>query len=108
MMIIWHESLFHAGTKSRMYQEDMRFFSYVWPEDFSKRDQRTKGTTDGVAREDGDQVYRTNITNKICKDMYKTLPKCLHCRRFETTIDLRDIPPNSYNPGDYIIGDLDE
>ena len=30
MAIIWHESLFHAGTRSRN-TADMRFFSYVWP-----------------------------------------------------------------------------
>ena len=69
---------------------------------------RTKGTTDGVARENGDQVYRQDITNKICPDMYKSLPRCNLCRQNGSTLDLRDIPPNSYHPGEYIIGDLDE
>lgn len=40
--------------------------------------------------------------------MYKALPKCLDCQRHESVIDLRDIPANSYQSGDYIIGDLDE
>ena len=40
--------------------------------------------------------------------MYKALPTCMDCRRYESVIDLRDIPPGSYNPGDYIIGDLEE
>lgn len=54
MMIIWHESLYHAGCKSRDGLEDMRFFAYVWAEYLFERGQRTKGTTDGVARENGD------------------------------------------------------
>ena len=109
MMIIWHESLFHAGAKSRSNNtQDMRFFSYVWPDNDSVSSDRTKGTTDGVARENGDQVYRKDITNKICPDMYKALPRCNCCRQDGITLDLRDIPANSYNPGAYIIGDLDE
>ena len=107
-MIIWYKSLFHAGAKSRNNSEDMCFFSYVWPDNDDLSTNRTKGTTDGVARENGDQVYRQDITNKICPDMYKALPRCNLCRQNGSTIDLRDIPPNSYHPGDYIIGDLDQ
>ena len=40
--------------------------------------------------------------------MYRTHPSCSDCKKSETTIDLTDIPPNSYSPGDYIIGDLKE
>ena len=54
MMIIWHESLYHAGAKSRNNSEDMRFFSYVYPDNDRSAYSRTKGTTDGVAREIGD------------------------------------------------------
>mgnify|MGYP000215071243 CR=1 FL=1 len=71
-MIIWHEALFHAGGKSRTALEDMRLFGYVWAEDDDGTlTQRTRGTTDGIAREQGDQIYRNNITNKICKDIIK-------------------------------------
>ena len=109
MMIIWHESLFHASTRSRFNRhgsdkEDLRFFSYVWPENDRKNSLRTKGTMDGVSRENGEEVYRNDITEKICRDMYRTHPSCIDCKKSETTIDLTDIPPNSYSPGDYIIG----
>ena len=62
---------------------------------------------DGVAREIGDEVYRDDITNKICKECYKRSPECSHCRQWEHIIDLRDILPKSYAPGDRIIGCLD-
>jgi len=40
--------------------------------------------------------------------MYKALPKCPDCQAQQRVIDLTDIPPNSYQPGEYIIGDLEE
>ena len=107
MAIIWHESLFHAGAKSRQGLEDLRFFSYVWPENYSKKVRRTKGTSDGVAREIGEQVYRSDITNLICKDLYKDKKECLQCRSWEQIIDLREIPKTSYQPGQRIIGCLE-
>ena len=58
---------------------------------------------DGVARELGDQVYRNNITNKICKDFYTERPECSNCRKLEQIIDLRDILPTSYALEDRII-----
>ena len=61
----------------------MRFFSYVWPEDLSTAGQRTRVTSDSVARELGDQVYRNNITHKIYKDMYKDNPRCLIYNKWE-------------------------
>ena len=73
MAIIWHESLFHVGTKSRKGLQDMRYFSYVWRDVSSDSRNRTKGSTDGVARETGNQVYRDNIINKICKDSTKNI-----------------------------------
>ena len=106
MCIIWHESLFHAGARSRQ-SIDMRFFSYVWPLLPSSTGQRTHGTMDGVARELGDQVYRENINSKICVDIYKDSPNCINCRKWEETLDLRGIPPTSYAAGERIIGSLD-
>ena len=106
MAIIWHEGLFHAGTRSRG-TVDMRFFSYVWPHVFTRHARRTLGTMDGVAREVGDQVYRKDINDKICKDMYKENSKCPHCRRWEEVIDLREIPPSSYSNGERIVGCLE-
>ena len=106
MAIIWHESLFHAGTRSRN-TEDMRFFSYVWPHLPSNTTRRTRGTMDGVAREPGDHLYRNNINSKVCDDMYRELPRCLHCQKLEEILDLRSIPSTSYAPGERIIGCLD-
>ena len=112
MMIIWHEALFHAGAKSRGTQEgtqeDLRFFSYVWPKVKYPDGSRMTQRTDGVLRESGDRVYREDINQKICKDMYSSRPTCQYCRMPSQVLDLRDIPPNSYCPGDRITGDLDE
>ena len=106
MAIIWHESLFHAGTRSRD-SINMRFFAYIWPRVLSNTGQRTHGSMDGVAREIGDQVYRESINSKICVDMYKENPNCIKCRRWEEIVNLRGIPPTSFASGERIIGCLD-
>ena len=113
MMIIWHEALFHAGAKSRKtpqgaHKEDLRFFSYIWPKVDYPPDSRMHGRTDGVLRESGDQVYREDITHKICPQMYKARPTCQHCMVPSQVLDLREIADTSYASGDWIIGDLDE
>ena len=54
MCIIWHESLYHLGAKSRNNPDpslDMRFFSYIWPRIKNNQRNRTVGTTYGLARE---------------------------------------------------------
>ena len=58
---------------------------------------------DGVARETGEQVYRDGITYHTCGDIYTEHPTCVHCKRRETVVDLRGIPPTSYVPGERII-----
>ena len=78
MAIVWHESLFHAGARSKK-SVDMRFFSYVWPHLPSSTGQRTHGTMDGVERELRDQVHCENINSQICVDMYKENPSCINC-----------------------------
>ena len=108
MAIIWHESLFHAGAKCRNGLQDMRYFSYIWPDVGGNSRNRTKGSTDGVAREQGDQVYRDNITKKICEDFYEQEPGCSKCSNEAGILDLSSIPPLSYAPGDRIIGCLEE
>ena len=113
MMIIWHEALFHAGAKSRnnqdgIPQEDLRFFSYVWPKVNYTPGSRMNDRTDGVLRESGDRVYRENISRKICREMYKSRTGCQYCNIPSEVLDLRHIPKHSYNPGDRIMGDLDE
>ena len=111
MCIIWHESLYHSGAKSRdtpHYQADMRFFAYIWPYVRNQVRNRAAGTMDGVARETGEQVYRGNIHHHTCGDIYNDYPTCVHCKRRETVVDLRGVPPTSFVPGERIIGDLEE
>ena len=61
-----------------------------------------------MVRETGEQVYREGITYHICQDIYNEQPTCGHCKRIETVVDLRGISPQSYVPGERIIGDLEE
>ena len=111
MCIVWHEALYHSGAKSRdtpHYQADMRFFAYLWPYVRNQVRNRAAGTMDGVAQETGEQIYRDGITYHTCGDIYEEHPTCVHCKRRETVVDLRGIPPTSYSPGERIIGDLEE
>ena len=111
MCLVWLESLYHSGAKSRdtpRYQEDVRFFAYIWPYIINQARNRTTGTTDGVARETGEQVYREGIHYHTCPDIHEEQPTCVHCNRRETVVDLRGISPQSYIPGKRIIGDLKE
>jgi hypothetical protein len=86
----------------------MRLFSYIWPEVVGNTRNRTKGSTDGVAREQGDQVYRQDITNKICNQFYEENPVCDNCSKDPEILDLSGVLPTSFVPGDRIIGCLEE
>ena len=80
MSIIWYESLYHYGFKSRQYecpviqnnlaQEDKRLLAYLWKHDPKYTKSRKKGTTDGIAREYSEKVYRENITDHTCFKLY--------------------------------------
>jgi len=117
MAIIWHESLFHAGGKSRTREwiitlEDMRFFGYVWPKVLGNTRNRNVGSMDGIGREDGSHIYRGNKTERTCEYMYEDNLECDHCQHTLGNnldeIDLSEVPENSYSPGDKIIGCLEE
>ena len=86
----------------------MRFFAYIWSYLANQARNRTTGTTDGVARENGEQVYRENIHYHGCRDIYKQEPRCIDCNIHETISDLHGIEPSSYSPSERIIGDLEE
>ena len=103
-----HESLFHADAKSRDGLQDMRLFYYIWPEVVGNSRNRTKGITDGVAREKGNQVYRDDITDKVCEDFYEQDPACIMCSTEAEIIDLSGISPMSFAPGERIIGFLEK
>ena len=118
MCIIWHESLYHSGAKARgTYppQLDRRFFPYVWPFAFGNSRKRDKDSMDGVAREIGDSLYRNHVHVHTCLCLYKKYSTCRFCnfnretgKSPESVVDLRGVPPTSYNPGDRIIGELDQ
>lgn len=109
MCLIWHEGIFHSGAKSRNTpdpQQDLRFFSYVWPYIESKAGNRTSISCDGVNRSCGSRVHRENIHEQTCEYLYHNNDQCPHCRNEEMIIDLRTISRNSYLPSERIIGDL--
>ncbi len=108
MAIIWHESLFHADAKSRDGLQDMRLFYYIWPEVVGNVRNRTKGSTDDVAREQGDKVYRENITNKVCEEFHAEDPVCFNCCKEAEILDLSGVLPTSFAPGERIIGCIEE
>ena len=69
MTIIWHESLFHTGARSRDTQ-DVKLLSYIWPCVLGSSRYGTKGSMDGVAHEIDNQVYCHDVINKIYKEFY--------------------------------------
>ena len=114
MGIMWHEALFHGGSKSRSYpdgttMEYMRLFTYLWQllETSDKRNSSVD-LNDGVSRECGRDLHRDNFDMYMCK--YATLfgnGSCKKCNQGETVISLTHILLNSYSrPGEIIIGDL--
>ena len=110
MVVIWHEGLYHSGAKSRNSPEplvDRRFFAYLWPFVKSNSRNRQAGSSDGVARAGGDEVFRTNIHQCTCRSLYiEENNPCRFCQNEEILIDLRGIQSTSYSPCDRIIGDL--
>ena len=88
--------------------DDLSFFSYVWPEIASLLRNRNRGINDGVAREEGDLVYREDLTDHACQHLWDESPPCQLCQQPETVIDLSNIPAESYSPGERIFGDLKE
>ena len=111
MCVIWHESIYHSGAKSRNTpnaQQDDRFFAYIWPFVQNNTRNRTSGNSDGVARESGDRVFRDNINEETCEHLFQNQEGYPHCINSEYEIDLSPIPNSSYKPGDWIIGNLDD
>ena len=85
----------------------MRFFSYIWPGIKNNTRNRTVDTNGGIARETGDEVYRGNIHYHTCEDLYMKNPNCPKYKNREILVDLRDMFPTSYSPGERIIGNLE-
>ena len=109
--IIWYESLYHSGAKSRYtpeYQERVRFCSYTWSYIVNHSRNKIVRITYGVARENEEQIYRENMHYHTCRDIYKERQTYIYCNRNETIVDLRGIGPYSCSPGEKIIGNLKE
>ena len=54
MGVMWHESLYHSGTKSRknhsrLVKVDLRLLMYLWPFIENNQINRNVGTTTGVS-----------------------------------------------------------
>ena len=110
MCVIWHESLYYLWHKFRNTPDpllDARFFSYVWPCIKNNQRNRTVGTTDDVARDQGDSIYWPDIHYHTCQYFYNQYPKCTDCKKKEILIDLRGINEKSYSPDEIIIGDVE-
>ena len=110
MAIIFHEGLYYADAKTRntpQFQPDKHFHSYVWPADNTKIRNRSSGLNDGIAREMGNKVYRTDISRHTYKYLYdKCSTNCDKYKSDEVVIDLRSINDLSNLPGEKLIGDL--
>ena len=90
-----------------LVKPDLRLFMYLWPKIANNQRNRTVGTTDGVAREYGDYVYRNELDTNMCKDVYDDACECPQCMEGETVIDCTCVPSTSFNQvGDTIVGNL--
>ena len=73
--VMWHEVLYHSGAKSKkspigLVKPDLRLFTYLWNFIANNQRNRNVGTTDGVAREFGEILYRNNLDKHVCKYFY--------------------------------------
>ena len=67
----------------------------------------TACTTYGIAKEIVDQVYRHEIADDTCYDVYTENPHFPECLKKEVLFDLRGIGFHCYSPSERIISDLE-
>ena len=112
--VMWHEALYHSGAKFRespigRVKSGLRLFMYLWPFISKNQRNRTVGTTDGVAREFGELLYRNNLDEFMCPDFYDEVCEYPHCMEGETVIDCTCVPSISFNQvGKTIVGNLEK
>ena len=112
--VMWHEVLYHSGAKSRespigLVKADLRLFMCLWPFISNNQKNRNVGTTDGVAREFGELLYRNNLYKYVCKDFYDEVCKCPQFMEGETVVDCTCVPSTSFNQvGETIVGNLEK
>ena len=84
MGVMWHESLYHSGAKSRqspseLVKDDLILFMYLWTFIVNNQRNRNVGTTNGVAREYGWYLHWDKLDKYMCKDFYDDSCKCPQC-----------------------------
>ena len=111
---MWNEALYHSGGKSResfigRVKPDLRLFMYLWSFIANNQRNRTVGTTDGVAREFGELLYRNNMDKFMRPNFYDEVCECSQCMEGETIIDCTCVPSTSFNQvGEHIVGNLEK
>jgi len=117
MSLGYNEATLHGASKSREYtdengnshtQEDMCLFNYAWPQAQNNTRTRNAGTTDGIAREYGREVYREQARRCVCNQLHADPPSCLECLQPQNVIDLRTISDDSCDAGHVLAGNLHE
>lgn len=101
MSLRYHEATLHGVSKSRQFsdendiiqiQEDMCFFNYSWPETQNNSQTRIAGTTNGITREYGHNVYCDYARIYVCPNLHADPSSFLECLQPQNAIDLRTIP----------------
>ena len=95
--VMWHESVYHSGAKSRIgpsefVKPDLILFMYLWPKVANNQQNKTGCTTDGVAREFGELLYRNIIDNFMCPEFYDEVCECPQCMEGETVFNCTCVP----------------
>ena len=113
MMLIIQEGLYYTDTKTRKFQNspwvkhDTYYHAYIYLTDNINRRNTTNGFNDGVAMEPRNRVYRRNISQYSCADLYgNKYYSYVHCKKVAYCIDLRDTKDGCYSLGEVICGDL--
>ena len=88
MMIIIYEGLYYADSNTSKFpnspwvEHDTHYYAYIYPTDNSNMRNTTNGFNDGVVMDPGNRVYRKNISQHSCVDLYgKEDVSCIHCKK---------------------------
>ena len=116
MAVIWHESLYHGGSKSRPDKDNsskasailcqFRYVNYQKdPPSRSKRSKLVQETNDDVVHGTGRDLFHDAAIYTYHKYNKSRWEFCWEGT--ETMIDLRSIEDHQYqSPGDHILGNL--
>ena len=92
---------------SELVKSDLRLIVYLWPKIANNQQNKTAGTTDGVARECGKHLHRNKLDKYMCKDIYDDACECFQYMKGENVINFTCVPITSFNQvGETIVGEL--